>query len=248
MSQYLVFQLHGPMASWGTNAPGEVRHSHELPTRSALLGLLAAALGIRRDEEARLNDFNRHYSFLVCASQNPRWARDYHTVQVPREVRNARYFCRREELSDPELLSALISRRDYYTDAWWMVALAQTPDAPYSLEQLWDALRHPVFPLYLGRKSHPLALPLSPLLLEGCAPDVLNEAYQHYRNKFRMLKLPLATLHAECWWEGEHDGLNANKILRHRDRPINRQQWLFGERVVNQGPLFIQEETCISQK
>ena len=43
MSQYLVFQLHGPMASWGVDAPGEVRHSHELPSRSALLGLLAAA-------------------------------------------------------------------------------------------------------------------------------------------------------------------------------------------------------------
>ena len=42
MSQYLIFQLHGPMASWGVDAPGEVRHTHELPSRSALLGLLAA--------------------------------------------------------------------------------------------------------------------------------------------------------------------------------------------------------------
>ncbi|WP_115442040.1 CRISPR-associated protein Cas5, partial [Escherichia marmotae] len=24
MSQYLIFQLHGPMASWGVDAPGEV--------------------------------------------------------------------------------------------------------------------------------------------------------------------------------------------------------------------------------
>jgi CRISPR system Cascade subunit CasD len=71
MSQYLVFQLHGPMASWGVDAPGEVRHSHELPSRSALLGLLAAALGIRRDEEERLKNFNQHYSFLLCASKNP---------------------------------------------------------------------------------------------------------------------------------------------------------------------------------
>ncbi|MBJ2489335.1 type I-E CRISPR-associated protein Cas5/CasD, partial [Salmonella enterica subsp. enterica serovar London] len=107
MSQYLVFQLHGPMASWGVDAPGEVRHSHELPSRSALLGLLAAALGIRRDEEERLNAFNRHYQFLLCASGNPRWARDYHTVQMPKEVRKARYFSRREELQAPELLSAL---------------------------------------------------------------------------------------------------------------------------------------------
>ena len=152
MSQYLIFQLHGPMASWGVDAPGEVRHTHELPSRSALLGLLAAGVGIRRDDTERLNAFNRHYSLVVCASRNPRWARDYHTVQMPKEVRKARYFSRREELSDPELLSAIISRRDYYTDAWWMVAVATTADAPYSLEQLQGGLRHPVFPLYLGRK------------------------------------------------------------------------------------------------
>ena len=248
MSQYLVFQLHGPMASWGVDAPGEVRHSHELPSRSALLGLLAAALGIRRDEEERLSDFNRHYSFLLCASRDPRWARDYHTVQMPKEVRKARYFSRREELQDPELLSALISRRDYYTDAWWMVGVAITPDAPWTLEQLQKALQHPVFPLYLGRKSHPLGLPLSPILLKGDAPEILREAYRHYRGKFDKLGLPLATLQEACWWEDEHDGLTSTKIMRRRDRPLNRQQWLFGERTVSQGPWLIKEELCTSQE
>ncbi|ENA2702896.1 type I-E CRISPR-associated protein Cas5/CasD [Salmonella enterica] len=248
MSQYLVFQLHGPMASWGVDAPGEVRHSHELPSRSALLGLLAAALGIRRDEEERLNAFNRHYQFLLCASGNPRWARDYHTVQMPKEVRKARYFSRREELQDPELLSALISRRDYYTDAWWMIAVSAMPDAPYTLAQLQAALQHPVFPLYLGRKSHPLALPLAPQLLEGSAADVLREAYRQYQDKFNALKLPLPRLQNECWWEGEHDGLTANKILRRRDMPLSRQQWLFGERSVNQGPWLRKEDACISQE
>lgn len=217
------------------DAPGEVR-SHDLPSRSALLGLLAAALGIRRDEEERLNAFNRHYQFLLCSSGNPRWARDYHTVQMPKEVRKARYFSRREELQDPELLSALISRRDYYTDARWMIAVSATPDAPYSLAQLQASLQHPVFPLYLGRKSHPLALPLAPQLLDGRAPDVLREAYRWYQDQFNTLKLTLPGLQNECWWEGEHDGLTANKILRRRDMPLSRQQWLFGERSVNQGP------------
>ncbi len=69
MSQYLIFQLHGPMASWGGDAPGEVRHTHELPSRSALLGLLAAGVGIRRDDTERLNAFNRHYSLVVYAIQ-----------------------------------------------------------------------------------------------------------------------------------------------------------------------------------
>lgn len=153
MSQYLIFQLHGPMASWGGDAPGEVRHTHELPSRSALLGLLAAGVGIRRDDTERLNAFNRHYSLVVCASRNPRWARDYHTVQMPKEVRKARYFSRREELSDPELLSAIISRRDYYTDAWWMVAVATTADAPYSLRTVAGRFTPSSFSALSGAKK-----------------------------------------------------------------------------------------------
>lgn len=251
MNQYLVFQLHGPMASWGVDAPGEVRHTHELPSRSALLGLLAAALGIRRDEKARLDAFNQHYQFVICASAQPRWARDYHTVQMPREVRKARYFSRREELSNPDLLSALISRRDYYTDAWWMVAVTLTSGAPVALDALRDALLKPVFPLYLGRKSHPLGLPLLPLLLEGTAPEVLQKAHCVYREKLQALdggRVKLAALQPECWWEGEHDGLTESKVHRRRDQPLSRQHWLFGERTVSQGTLSFGEGLCTSQK
>ena len=97
--------------------------------------------------------------------------------------------------------------------------MATTADAPYSLEQLQDGLRHPVFPLYLGRKDH-----------------------------FRKLKVSLPKLQDECWWEGEHDGLVASKILRRRDVPLNRQQWLFGERTINQGPWLSKEEPCTSQE
>ncbi|WP_411900199.1 type I-E CRISPR-associated protein Cas5/CasD, partial [Salmonella enterica] len=50
---------------------------------------------------------------------------------------------------------ALIARRDYYTDTWWMMASSVTPDGPDTVAQLQRSLQHPVFPLYLGRKSHP---------------------------------------------------------------------------------------------
>ncbi|ECV7112587.1 type I-E CRISPR-associated protein Cas5/CasD, partial [Salmonella enterica subsp. enterica serovar Newport] len=43
-------------------------------------------------------------------------------------------------------------------------------------------------------------------------------------------------------------GLTANKILRRRDMPLSRQQWLFGERSVNQGQWLRKEDACISQE
>lgn len=250
MSQYLVFQLHGPMASWGENAPGEVRHTSPLPSRSALLGLVAAALGIRRDDKEKLAVLHRHYQFLFCSSARPRWARDYHTVQMPKEVRKKRYFCRREELLDPAILEALITKRDYYTDAWWVVAVAMTESAPYRLDELLEALRHPVFPLYLGRKSHPLALPLDPQIVEGNAAQVLSRSTEHYQSKMSQLAGALRSLNAmssEYWWEGEHEGLHKQQTLSRRDQPVDRERWLFTERTYFKG-IALKEETCISQK
>jgi CRISPR system Cascade subunit CasD len=78
---------------------------------------------------------------------------------MPKEVRKARYFSRREELQDPELLSALISRRDYYTDAWWMVALAARL-MRLTLERYVMPLPSRISALS-GTQSHPLALPFT---------------------------------------------------------------------------------------
>ena len=54
MTEVLCLTLRGPLASWGEIAVGRVRPSGDKPTRSALLGLLAGMLGIRRDEAAKL--------------------------------------------------------------------------------------------------------------------------------------------------------------------------------------------------
>ena len=47
---FLVFQLQAPLAAWGDIAVGECRPTMAYPGQSALLGLLAAALGVRRED------------------------------------------------------------------------------------------------------------------------------------------------------------------------------------------------------
>ena len=90
------------------------------------------------------------------------------------------------------------------------------------------------------------------MLLEGSCPEVLQVAHGFYCEKLAALgrgSEKLAALQSECWWEGEHDGLHETKIHRRRDRPLSRQHWLFGERIVSQGPLpLFKEEPCTSQK
>lgn len=231
MKDYLVFQLYSPLASWGQEAVGEVRHTGTVPGRSALLGLIAAALGIDRDDELRLNALNQHYHFAIHArASQPRWLRDFHTVQVPRENKKYRYFTRREELTlAPDEVGTLISQREYRCDDYWHIAVSHTPEAPYSLDELRQALQQPHFPLYLGRKSCPLALPLAPRVLSGNLRQILNQA---------VVDLTPAELQTflldqgPCYWDDpEEDSMSWQQERTGYDRPISRQRWQFGRTV-----------------
>ena len=80
MAEYLVFRLYGPMASWGEIAVGETRHSAAYPSRSALIGLLGAALGVTREDEAGQVALTAGYRFGVKLHAAGHPLRDYHSL------------------------------------------------------------------------------------------------------------------------------------------------------------------------
>lgn len=237
MSDHLVFQLYGPLAAWGEPAVGEVRHSYGVPSRSAILGLLAAALGIKREEEARLTLLQTHYRIAVRALRESQWLRDYHTTQVPKENRKLRYATRRDELRlAPDELQTILSTRDYRTDAYYLIALEATPGAPYALAQLQQALNRPVFPLYLGRKSCPPGLPLAACCLTGSLAQVLRQG----ETMLHAALCPRDGWGLRCYWEGEaeQEGLQCQQSGVRADQPLSRRRWQFGERIQHQGQLL----------
>lgn len=161
----LVFRLYGPMASWGEIAVGESRHTAAYPSKSALLGLLAAALGIRRTEEQKQNALAAGYRFAVKVLSTGQLLRDYHTTQVPDTVGKFVYRTRRDELVlGKSRLGTVLSSREYRCDAFCLVAVHAEPEAPYPLVEIKAALLRPKFHLYLGRKACPLAAPLNPVI------------------------------------------------------------------------------------
>ncbi|CAI0701792.1 type I-E CRISPR-associated protein Cas5/CasD [Serratia entomophila] len=236
MSRYLLFQIYAPLVSWGTAAVGEVRHTDAVPSRSALLGLLAAALGIPRESEEELNQFNQHYRFAVLPlSSREQWLRDYHTTQVPRENKKRRYFTRREELTQaPQEVGTMLSSREYRCDAYYLVAVSAEPDAPADLETLALALRKPVFPLYLGRKACPLALPLAPRIIIGDLADAFRAGEKQLEQDLALLYSP-AKQEAFCYWEGAAEGVELIETRQRHDRPISRKRWQFGTRLQHSG-------------
>lgn len=232
--QCLIFRLYGPMASWGVTAVGGVRSSASIPTRSAVLGLLAAALGIRRNEEERLAELSTSYTIAVKAESEGTLLRDYHTAQVPSADRKALLLHRKAELEFAHTnINTILSTRDYRADGHWLVAVAEKPQARFSLAELEAALLEPAFPLYLGRKSCPLAAPLKPQLVE--AEDV---------HQALNLDLPPISFREEAdralysptivyQWEVDNMGIAADESSEIWDEPGSRKRWQFARRLVH---------------
>lgn len=233
MDDYLVFQLYGAMAAWGDVAVGEHRPSTPHPGKSALLGLLAAAMGVRRDQEETHRRMAAGYGLTVAVLSPGTLLRDYHTAQVPPQQRHRTYRTRRDELL-ADRVSTILSSRDYRTDALYRVAVrCRDAVAPFSLEALRDGLLRPRFTLYLGRKSCPPAAPLQPQIrTAGDAATALEQAeFAHEKG------LPEAPGRPDLYWdEGEKVGRAGLKTFVRRDMPLSRSRWQFAERPEHWAP------------
>lgn len=225
--EILVFQLYGPLASWGTPAVGEFRPSSDHPGRSALLGLLAAALGIQRDDAANQQALASSVRFVVKQLYPGQVIRDFHTVQVPKRDRKARYVTRKEEMAfSSERLNTIISRREYRCDGLWRVGVTVTSSSDWSLLDLEAALRQPKFMLYLGRKSCPLSAPLSPMIVqaEGIQQALSVDMPPVHEQQKRWIELGDSV---DYYWEGEAGDLDVQDTRYPEDEVVSRERWQF---------------------
>jgi CRISPR system Cascade subunit CasD len=249
VSELLVFRLFGPLASWGEIAVGEIRPTAIRPTRSALLGLLGAALGINRADDERHAALSQGLGFALRLDAPGVPLIDYHTVQW-RRPRHEFILTRGDELRVPrDELSTVQSQRHYRCDAVVTAAVAARENGGASLEKLQAALERPVFPLSLGRKACPPALPLGPEIVE--AETVLG-AFEAYDERY---PLPRAVArlaprnHAlEFAWDAPFPvpvGLQESHLEDRRDEVLSRRRWRFvlrREAVGHLGPHLAQEE------
>lgn len=136
------------------------------PGRSAVLGLVAAALGIERDDEDAHRALEEGLYYAVRTDAPGRPFIDYHTAQTPSARRGRTFETRREEL-DAERINTVLSSREWRSDACFTVALWGRSGGSADLDEIAAALRRPRFTLYLGRKSAPLGLPLDPEIVEA---------------------------------------------------------------------------------
>lgn len=165
MPEHLVFTLAANLAAMGDLAGHERRGTLLWPGRSAVLGLVAAALGVRRDDAEGLSAVEALRTAVgVFDAGTP--LRDYHTVETVPTAAARRPDSRSDALRRAgRATNTTITLRDYRAGVLYGVALWGASLAPVAA-----ALRRPTFALYLGRKSCPLAVPPAPRIVEADGP------------------------------------------------------------------------------
>lgn len=180
----LLIRLAGPLQAWGASSRFSRRDTRHEPTKSGVLGLLAAAQGLRRTDEL---EHLAALSFGVRVDQAGVLIRDFQTAK-----------------SLDETKTMPLSYRYYLGDS---VFVAGVEGDRGIIEGLVAALRNPTFPLYLGRRSCPPSLPLILAVTE----DRLLLALQDYpwqaadwyrRRQAKTLQLRIAT-DGDAFGEGE---------------------------------------------
>lgn len=217
MARYLILRLDGPMQAWGTHTFEDFRPSSLFPTRSGLLGLLGACLGIDRSDHAGLEQLAQSVEFTVRADRAVRRPDveqliskaavklpDYHTILDARKVDGSTN------------KNAVESRREYLFDAAFTVAIGEKQNAPVTLTAIADALLRPCFTPVLGRRSCPISRPL----LDG-PPVEASDAKVALASA-----LPVGGL---IYAEGD---LVSTQPLRIRDVPMYGRHRQFGTRQV----------------
>lgn len=136
----ITIRLTAPLQSYGNEATFERRTTGDYPSKSAVIGMIAAALGYSREDSriSKLNDLK----IAVRVDQAGQTLTDFHTVEWKKNVRKITY-------------------RDYLQDAVFVVAVGSNDDQ--QITQIHNALRHPHYQLFLGRRAN---VPAGVLLME----------------------------------------------------------------------------------
>src|SRR6202041_2545306 len=148
--------------------------------------------------------------------------------------KNRHFATRREELLVSDV-GTILSVREYRADLAYLVVLWAREAPRWSLGNFAEALKHPHFTLYFGRKACPLGVPLDPRVVEADDPHSAMLLYlavrtPHQKKLLHDLRLNGSPSVLALDLDGTTDRSNTLRIERRRDALDSRRRWQFGLR------------------
>ncbi|MFA6108508.1 MAG: type I-E CRISPR-associated protein Cas5/CasD [Candidatus Latescibacterota bacterium] len=146
----LALLLDGPMQAWGASSRHGRRTTLTYPTRSGVIGLLCAAMGVERSDTGALKalaDLSMETLVIRKRLEANRWT-DFHTVGAAYDQETQRGFIP-TTAEDGKPRGTVVTHREYLSDAAFGVLL--TGDLEL-LGRCVRGLENPRWGVWLGRK------------------------------------------------------------------------------------------------
>lgn len=178
----LTIKLAAPLQSFGKEASFNIRTSYPHPSKSAVIGMIAAALGYRRYETEKIKLLD-NLKFAIRIEQTGSMMRDFQIVRYgpkPKEVK--------------------LTSRYYLQDAVFLVAIGSENER--LIEDIQKALKKPKFQLFIGRRSNPPAGVLKTEIYNDSPVEVLEKADWKASNWFKK-KLRKDTIKTEIYADAD---------------------------------------------
>jgi len=169
----LLLKFVGPMQSWGSRSRFDLRDTEQFPTKSGVLGLVAAALG--RSREKPIDDLAK-LRFGIRIDREGIVRYDFQTAlhvrKAGRDKKTGKFIIYALNPKEQSMLSKYLkawldikdisvkidpknrtvtSKRYYLSDAAFLVGLEGDEALLQTIEA---ALKNPKWPLFLGRKGY----------------------------------------------------------------------------------------------
>jgi CRISPR system Cascade subunit CasD len=155
---HLALRLEGPLQSWGFASQFNRRNTGLMPTKSAVLGMCCAALGLPRGSEEEKEILDRSTSLRFLAIAIPRFQEfgekrfelpvrritDYHTVQ-------------NTKTAEGKIKDTHLTYRQYLCDSAFAGVLSGDVGL---ISEIGCALEDPAWGVFLGRKA---CIPTAPV-------------------------------------------------------------------------------------
>lgn len=181
----ILLKFAGPLQSFGSTSHFETRQTDKYPTKSAVIGMIAASLGLSRDDKSRLNALN-DLDFAVRIDQPGRVIRDYHIAEKKKK--------------NGQIERTYVTNRFYIEDAVFVVGIAN--ENAQLMDEIFQALQRPYFQQSLGRKA---LVPTSDMLIGKYDTGVMDalsvlpwQAAEWYQVKKQVATIPL-TIHCDSY-------------------------------------------------
>ncbi|MDO5649797.1 MAG: type I-E CRISPR-associated protein Cas5/CasD [Gallicola sp.] len=213
----ILLKFSGPLQSWGTSSRFEYRYTDRYPSKSAVIGFLAASLGLRREEDEEITKLNE-LDFAIRIDQEGTLLRDFHTAY-------SNFNKNKKELT-------YVTHRYYLQDAVFVIGIGSSDES--LILRIKESLNYPYFPLYLGRRS----LPVNPDFFMGIEEkgviESLNttpwQAAEWYKRKINSKK---EAIDLDVYADGDLLEIRKNTLTRDRVISFSQKERKYGFRSVS---------------